>query len=471
MKLTRSFRRLRQKNQSGSSRRNRVLFEQLEPRFILSADLPIPLATGLDPQSLLTDPALVQPADAAAAPVTQTEAPSAPAGISEVANTALVPAANGPLPQLPSDPPEAEPNNTPETATFLPLDPAGTGIMLAWGTGRQDPSAQNTYWSDPDYWRIEALAGDVLSVSVDTPGSSLNPYVELRNAAGSTLASDNDAGPDTDAFISHYTITSSGEYFVVVAKDYNDSSGPGDYELWVDLARGIQLESDANYSNDSISGANALTLTTAGNHRIATVAGAVMSPEGSNTDEDLFSLGVLNTGNVVELTLNLPAGSSLDSKLILLDSTGAAVADTDGNLADGHFLGTIAADGAYYAKIQPLLSYNGHTYLETNSSLTWSQAEAYAQALGGHLATIDDSSENDWVRSNFSSIYGTLLIGYTDQDVEGTWKWADGTAPGYTNWEAGEPNNAGNENFAVIYPYRQVERCRGLRHLPEHHGV
>ena len=54
---------------------------------------------------------------------------------------------------------------------------------------------------DEDWWSFEAFAGDVLSVSVDTPDSTLDPQVYLYNASGSSLASDLYDGPDNDAFI------------------------------------------------------------------------------------------------------------------------------------------------------------------------------------------------------------------------------------------------------------------------------
>lgn len=77
----------------------------------------------------------------------------------------------------------------------------------------------------------------MVSLTVATPGSTLNTYVELHNAADSNLVSDSDSGPDNDAFISHYTIPGSGSYYVKVE---NYSSTPGNYELHVDLTRSIQ---------------------------------------------------------------------------------------------------------------------------------------------------------------------------------------------------------------------------------------
>ena len=282
MSLSRSLRRLQQKNRHAAARRQQALFEQLEPRLILSADQVSALTPQLDPQGL--------PADGGV--VCTSEASNPPPGI-----------ASG----LPGATAETESNNSRILANFLPLteDPALSGLWLGRGSGRQDPATNQTYESDPDYWRFEALAGDIVSVSVDTPASNLDTYVWLRSAADTVLAEDNNQGPDNDAFISHYTIPSSGSYYIEVGKYYYETT-PGDYTLRLELARGIQQETDDNYRNDSIGNANGLTMTPGGTHLRATVAGAVMGPESSNTDEDYFALGLLNVGNTVELNLRTP---------------------------------------------------------------------------------------------------------------------------------------------------------------------
>ena len=41
--------------------------------------------------------------------------------------------------------------------------------------------------------------------------------------------------------------------------------------------------------------------------------------------------------------------------------------------------------------------YNGHQYAITKAWSNWTQAEAWAQEVGGHLAAINDLSENDFL--------------------------------------------------------------------------
>jgi hypothetical protein len=109
------------------------------------------------------------------------------------------------------------------------------------------------------------------------------------------------------------------------------------------------------------------------------------------------------------------------------------------------------------APVPPLAEFtnpaNGHRYIAV-AATTWTAAEAFAVQLGGHLVSIGDQAENDWVLQNFGNLLGVdrrLWIGFTDQASEGTWAWSDGTPAAFTNWNAGEPNNSSNtEHYAEM---------------------
>jgi hypothetical protein len=305
---------------------------------------------------------------------------------------------------------EEEPNDVLPEAKPLQLteDPAGSGSFVARGFGVIEPEV------DEDWWSFEAYVGDCVSLSVDTPDSDLRPYVYLCDASGSSVASDYGSGPDYDAFISHYTIPRSGTYFARVYRYYYGYT-TGDYQLRLDLTRGVQLESDADYSNDDVAGANELILQRGvTDHQVATVGGTIMAPSSSNLDEDVFAVGTLRAGNVVELDVRLPATSTLLPRVSLLDHAGNEAMDEDGYPFDGHFLATMIDDGPYYAHVESGWAYKGHRYVVTEQRLTWSDAETYAQQLGGHLVTISDAAEQAWIEEAFRWI-GSVWIGLTDE--------------------------------------------------------
>ena len=89
-------------------------------------------------------------------------------------------------------------------------------------------------------------------------------------------------------------------------------------------------------------------------------------------------------------------------------------------------------------------NYNGHSYYRSNGSMTWTNAKQACINMGGHLVTITSLSENNFVFNTWPSGW----IGFTDEVVEGQWRWVTGESVTYTNWNGGEPNNAGNEDYA-----------------------
>ncbi|MHA1966206.1 MAG: lectin-like protein [Candidatus Hodarchaeales archaeon] len=98
--------------------------------------------------------------------------------------------------------------------------------------------------------------------------------------------------------------------------------------------------------------------------------------------------------------------------------------------------------------------YNNHEYLLIPEGKNFNEAKADCEARGGHLVTIEDLAENNFVSSLAGS--NRIWIGLTDSEIygasEGTWKWITGESYGsFTRWNSGEPNNAGNEDFVEMY--------------------
>lgn len=93
---------------------------------------------------------------------------------------------------------------------------------------------------------------------------------------------------------------------------------------------------------------------------------------------------------------------------------------------------------------------NGHTYYLLDAQ-SWQDSENEAVSLGGHLVTVSDADEQNWVFSTFGafgSAHRSLWIGLTDSAVEGAFAWISGEAVTYTNWAPFEPNDfATGEDF------------------------
>ena len=95
------------------------------------------------------------------------------------------------------------------------------------------------------------------------------------------------------------------------------------------------------------------------------------------------------------------------------------------------------------------VSYNGHTYYLYNDCLTWDEAKAKCEELGGHLVTITSADEQETVAGLIQrqARRGYWIGGSSDNGST----WVNGEEFSYSNWEPGEPNADGGEDCYGIY--------------------
>lgn len=84
---------------------------------------------------------------------------------------------------------------------------------------------------------------------------------------------------------------------------------------------------------------------------------------------------------------------------------------------------------------------NGHLYYLLSQD-SWTDSEAQAEAMGGHLATVRNAAENHWIWDTFSPFFdGNLWIGLEISGVNPSqWAWVSGEPVTYTNWSPTDPD-------------------------------
>lgn len=103
---------------------------------------------------------------------------------------------------------------------------------------------------------------------------------------------------------------------------------------------------------------------------------------------------------------------------------------------------------------------NGHAYYLL-SQATWTDSEAKAVELGGHLATINNQVEQDWAFGQFGffgAVSRHLWIGFrstTTPTPDSAYSWVSVEPTTYTHWADPEPNDPlellGREKYVIMY--------------------
>jgi len=98
--------------------------------------------------------------------------------------------------------------------------------------------------------------------------------------------------------------------------------------------------------------------------------------------------------------------------------------------------------------------WNNHTYSLFNKNMTWNEAKAYCESLGGHLVTITTDVENDAIVSAFGSdAKNCYWVGLYRETTNMEWKWVTGEEISYTNWASNEPNDDRDQGECYVHMF------------------
>jgi len=98
--------------------------------------------------------------------------------------------------------------------------------------------------------------------------------------------------------------------------------------------------------------------------------------------------------------------------------------------------------------------YDGSYYYVSNVVDNWSNADSICSSYEGHLATIQNSNQNEFISSLINSEVEDAWIGLSNY-ANGNYVWIDDTEVIFTNWASEEPGgfdaNGNPENFGLIH--------------------
>lgn len=134
-----------------------------------------------------------------------------------------------------------------------------------------------------------------------------------------------------------------------------------------------------------------------------------------------------------------------DDISILCDGNGGALVDWSPPTYDGSCSSCVK--GRNIPGFIYIGSFNGSQYYCSQKNYTYAQAKLKAERLGGYIVSINSQEENDFVASYIGS--SSALIGLSDFDNEGHFKWHSGESVSFTNWYYNQPNDKDNYQDAV----------------------
>ena len=171
-------------------------------------------------------------------------------------------------------------------------------------------------------------------------------------------------------------------------------------------------------------------------------------------------LNCLDLQGYLFLDVNVGAKSALMQKFGLTYSESLFDADSSPLAVHVHVENGVTVDECTWSEAEDMdidddaVTYNGHSYClyDLDDIDTWEAAEEYCESMGGYLACITDSGENDFLYSYITSLGYTSAYFGLSMDEDGTWTWVNGETLDYLNWADDEPSfSYGTEYYAMFY--------------------
>ncbi|XP_048012653.1 CD209 antigen-like protein C [Megalobrama amblycephala] len=97
-------------------------------------------------------------------------------------------------------------------------------------------------------------------------------------------------------------------------------------------------------------------------------------------------------------------------------------------------------------KMDGWVYYQYSFYFISSEWKSWTESRRYCTDRGADLIIINSKAEQDFIKKMFCS---QVWIGLTDSEVEGRWKWVDGSTLTSGFWASEEPGGQGRENCAL----------------------
>ena len=323
------------------------------------------------------------------------------------------------------------------------------------------------------------FGSQLTSVTIGNNVSSIGDFAFARNSLNSFVI------PDSVVNVGLFALEWNSLNMVIQSDSVRCLGSPIVSAYWGDSS--IHLSSNVSCkggdafdeaSLDSASSNQEPTADAGANQRIQddSVPGATVTLSAVNSSDDSgivsysWSGSDGSTYSGISPTVNAPVGTTVYT-LTVTDADGISDTDTVSITVNAY---SPAFSDTITAALLSGKTYQGHFYKFYSDRLTWTAAKDFAEDLGGYLVIVNNASENNFIKTNINglSFSGSasdgggakyVWLGGSDTNVEGQWKWVDGSSVPRNNstnkyWGDGaghgaggsEPDNFDNQDCLAI---------------------
>ena len=321
-------------------------------------------------------------------------------------------------------------------------------------TNKNGTTGNDTIKNSDDNVNIEALSGNDLIINGQWYGEKGGMSLKIHGGIGNDTITNSgsksllDGGSGDDLIYNGYYYYepwgANGFLDDSYNKEYNDSNSSSN----VTIEGGAGNDTINNRGNNvTISGGagdDTITKYSLANNNVFQYS----SGDGNDKIYGYNSTDTLNiiNGKYTRSTVGNNVIVSVDSGTITLDGAADKIININGKINE-------VTPSNKTSIPSNAFTYNGHSYyIYSEVCDTWEEAKSYCESLGGHLAVINNASENTTLYNYMkSSGYDSAYFGLSDKDSEGSWEWVNNEKSTYTNWANNEPNGGTNENYTMFY--------------------
>lgn len=94
---------------------------------------------------------------------------------------------------------------------------------------------------------------------------------------------------------------------------------------------------------------------------------------------------------------------------------------------------------------------DGSSYIINNSKLTWQEAKKSCESIGAQLITINNMSENNWIRDKLTEVeVFDAFLGVSDEEQDGNYQWVYNKNTNFFNWSWRAVAKKGRTEYGYI---------------------